>query len=389
MIDHQKKNKRRPGLGIYLNFGLAVVFAGAATYLVNVIHTQEQQQALFEAETKAKILLDRNLATHAYFSHTLKPKVFALTEPVRSDSYFDPSWMSSTHAVREIDKHFKALNDEGYYYKECAINARSPENEADAFEKAFIEELNGDPELKYRSLIRNLDGAFYYVTLRRGEVMEESCLRCHSTPDKAPKHLVGLYGPERSFNRRANEVVSAISIRVPLSDAYAKADRFSRYLSKIFISTLLLLFAVQYVVYRFVILGPITRLKNKALEISENDGLLGEEIPLPITREFGEMASAFNTMSHKLRNQFDHLEEKVEERTRELKAANRELQKALDEIKTLKGIVPICMHCKEIRDDKGYWNQLEKFISDHSEAQFSHSICDKCLEKHYPEYKEE
>lgn len=57
-----------------------------------------------------------------------------------------------------------------------------------------------------------------------------------------------------------------------------------------------------------------------------------------------------------------------------------------EELRVLKGILPICMHCKEIRDDKGYWNQIEKYISEHSEVQFSHSICDKCLEKHHPEF---
>jgi signal transduction histidine kinase len=81
----------------------------------------------------------------------------------------------------------------------------------------------------------------------------------------------------------------------------------------------------------------------------------------------------------------EQLEIKVENRTAELSNANAELQKALDEIKTLSGIIPICMHCKEIRDDKGSWSQLEKYISEHSEAQFSHGICDKCLKKHYPE----
>ncbi|WP_321414417.1 PAS domain S-box protein [uncultured Desulfobacter sp.] len=58
---------------------------------------------------------------------------------------------------------------------------------------------------------------------------------------------------------------------------------------------------------------------------------------------------------------------------------------AEEQIKTLQGIIPICMHCKEIRDDKGYWNKLEKYISEHSDVQFSHSICDECLEKLYPE----
>ena len=63
-----------------------------------------------------------------------------------------------------------------------------------------------------------------------------------------------------------------------------------------------------------------------------------------------------------------------------------ELEEAVNEIKILKGIIPICMHCKEVRDDKGYWSHLEKYISKHSEAQFSHGLCDKCMEEHYPEY---
>ncbi len=62
-----------------------------------------------------------------------------------------------------------------------------------------------------------------------------------------------------------------------------------------------------------------------------------------------------------------------------------ELREANAAIKTLQGIVPICMHCKQIRDDKGYWNQLEAYISTHTEAQFSHSICNGCLEKFYPD----
>jgi hypothetical protein len=60
-----------------------------------------------------------------------------------------------------------------------------------------------------------------------------------------------------------------------------------------------------------------------------------------------------------------------------------ELQKALSEIKTLSGLLPICSSCKKIRDDKGYWNQIELYIRDRSEAEFSHGICPPCAEKLY------
>ncbi|MCX5883617.1 MAG: PAS domain-containing protein, partial [Deltaproteobacteria bacterium] len=56
------------------------------------------------------------------------------------------------------------------------------------------------------------------------------------------------------------------------------------------------------------------------------------------------------------------------------------------EIKTLRGIIPICSACKRVRDDKGYWHQVEAYVRDRSEAEFSHSICPECLKKLYPDF---
>ena len=73
----------------------------------------------------------------------------------------------------------------------------------------------------------------------------------------------------------------------------------------------------------------------------------------------------------------------------ELAHANQKLQEALDNIKVLSGLVPICSHCKKIRDDKGFWNQLETYISKHSDATFSHGICPDCLRELYPDIAEQ
>ena len=85
----------------------------------------------------------------------------------------------------------------------------------------------------------------------------------------------------------------------------------------------------------------------------------------------------------------DQLEIKVAQRTAELSNTNAELQKTLNDITTLKGTIPICMDCKKIRDDEGSWSQLEKYISEHSEAEFSHGICDKCMEIRYPDTEDD
>lgn len=81
------------------------------------------------------------------------------------------------------------------------------------------------------------------------------------------------------------------------------------------------------------------------------------------------------------------LERKIQEQAREKDELIARLQDALENVKRLSGLLPICSSCKKIRDDKGYWNQIERYIAEHSEAEFSHGICPECVRKLYPQYK--
>lgn len=120
------------------------------------------------------------------------------------------------------------------------------------------------------------------------------------------------------------------------------------------------------------------------------------------------VTSRLKEMNAELISHRDHLEELVSVRTLELKAANdrlreelgerkkveeeltaknAKLEEALAKIKVLSGLIPICSSCKKIRDDRGYWNQLERYLEEHSEAEFSHGICPECLKRLYPDLK--
>jgi len=79
----------------------------------------------------------------------------------------------------------------------------------------------------------------------------------------------------------------------------------------------------------------------------------------------------------------DVSERRIAERERE--QLINDLQNALSEVRTLQGFLPICSACKKIRDDKGYWNQIEEYLDKHSELQFSHGICPGCAKKLYPD----
>lgn len=81
-------------------------------------------------------------------------------------------------------------------------------------------------------------------------------------------------------------------------------------------------------------------------------------------------------------------EDALREKEKEQQKLISELQEALAEIKTLEGLIPICASCKKIKDDEGYWNQLEAYISKHTDAVFSHGLCPECAEKFRAEIKE-
>ena len=80
------------------------------------------------------------------------------------------------------------------------------------------------------------------------------------------------------------------------------------------------------------------------------------------------------------------LERKIQQQYREKDELIARLQEALDNVKKLSGLIPICSNCKKIRNDEGYWKQIEGYISEHSEARFSHGICPDCAKKIYSEF---
>lgn len=87
-----------------------------------------------------------------------------------------------------------------------------------------------------------------------------------------------------------------------------------------------------------------------------------------------------------LNNEMLNMTRELSNLTRELHKKNAQLQDALDHVKTLQGILPICSHCHKIRNDEQVWDQLEIYLSDHTDVQLSHGICPDCLKKHYPDF---
>ncbi|MBU0992503.1 MAG: methyl-accepting chemotaxis protein [Proteobacteria bacterium] len=131
---------------------------------------------------------------------------------------------------------------------------------------------------------------------------------------------------------------------------------------------------------------PFMQLQNAFDKIA--GGQLNITLNNAANDETRTLTDSFNAMAIELKNYAAQLEDRNQKLKMEIEARKQtqaDLEKAFNELKILRGLLPICSHCKEIRDDKGVWNKLEAYIGQHSEAEFTHSICPKCLDRLYPE----
>ena len=143
-------------------------------------------------------------------------------------------------------------------------------------------------------------------------------------------------------------------------------------------------------------------------KLGHSDGLLILKKPFDAVEAF-QLAHALTEkwwLHQQSRRKMEELETRVAERTAELAITNeslraentarrqteaerdrliQDLQKSLANVKSLSGLLPICAGCKKIRDDKGYWSQVESYVQMHSEATFTHGLCPDCIKKYYPE----
>ena len=128
--------------------------------------------------------------------------------------------------------------------------------------------------------------------------------------------------------------------------------------------------------------------------VAQCEAIASGSFPPKLTRQTGDeldqLAAAFNQMALSLSQARDNLsqaneelEDRVKLRTRDLEKANDDLQTALANVKQLHGLLPMCAWCRKMRDDRGYWTELERYVEAHADVKFSHGICPDCYKKFF------
>ncbi len=160
------------------------------------------------------------------------------------------------------------------------------------------------------------------------------------------------------------------------------AERFVPFALLLLAALVVLSAALVFTLNRFV-LDRVTR-----LDLSMRGFARGAQPVLPASGfrdEMGRLEEGFQQMASAVQQHTAELEGRVADRTRDLADRNEKLERALAEIRTLSGLLPTCMYCKKIRDQDGRWSTMEAYISQRTEARFSHGICPDCLHRPYEE----
>ncbi|MCK5311098.1 MAG: hypothetical protein KAJ62_03260, partial [Desulfobacteraceae bacterium] len=145
----------------------------------------------------------------------------------------------------------------------------------------------------------------------------------------------------------------------------------------IFVSGLIILIAIF--VLKKNLLNPLLLLKEKCRNVLDKEASLDFLVLSRKKDEIGELASSFIEMESQLKES----RQKESEIARERENSIVDLKAALSQVKQLKGMLPICANCKKIRDDSGYWQQVEKYVEKNTDAIFSHGMCPECSDKLY------
>lgn len=286
---------RKIKLGTKFNLLLLVLFLTGVIVSGVTLSQVLQQRAEDEVAAKALVLMETMTAVRGYTSTHINPLLQARLE-------VEPEFIPETVPAYSATEVFENLrqNDQyrDFFYKEAALNPTNLRDKADQFETQLVDRFREESNLKELSGFRDLPSGKIFYIARPLAVSQESCLRCHSTPDAAPKSQLTTYGRDNGFGWKLNEVVAAQTISVPAEEVFANAQRSLSLVMLILIAIFsLVILGINFLLRRTVI-EPIRRMSRLAHQVSI--GKESSDFERTSNDEIGVLADAFNRMKASL-----------------------------------------------------------------------------------------
>jgi HAMP domain-containing protein len=289
-------------IGAKFNLLLILVFIisilGSGVALSSVLQGRAQN----EVASQAQILIQMVNAVRDYTQNRINP----LLEP-RIDT--NPTFMPEvvpTFSSKEVFENFrKKAEYKNFFHKDATLNPTNLADKADNFEAELVERFRKESNTLEITGFRNLpEGEVFYIA-QPLKITQEKCLRCHSTPDQAPKTQLATYGSENGFGWQLNQIVSAQIISIPSEDIFANAKRTWILIMGLLITIFaIIIFLINFLIKKAVI-QRIRRIERIAQKVSTGD--MSADFEEMSNDEIGGLAEAFNRMKASLKIAMDML----------------------------------------------------------------------------------
>ena len=282
-------------IGTKVNLILIIVFISGILISGIALSKVLEQKAQHEISSNAEHLMRMVNSVRKYTNTQVQP----ILEPkLEEEEGFIPQTIP-TYSVREVFEIFRSDNKySNFLYKDATLNPINLRDKADEFEANIVRKFQQNLNLQIVNGFRKVYGTNLFYIARPFKVEEASCLRCHSTPEKAPKSQIAAYGKNNGFGWELNEIVATQIIYVPAEEIFNNVRR-----------SFTLFIGVLFIIFTFIAIVINIFLKKIVLRRIKNIAKVAEQVSIGDMKvtfdkqekdEIGSLAEAFNRMKYSL-----------------------------------------------------------------------------------------
>jgi methyl-accepting chemotaxis protein len=244
-----------------------------------------------------------------------------LTPSLETQSDFIPEAIPS-FAAREIFENLRKNKEyKNYFYKDATLNPTNLRDKADQFETDIIEQFRTNPELKTISGFRSLLEDKLFYSARPFAISQQSCLRCHSSPEIAPKSHIETYGTENGFGWKLDEIIGSQIIYIPASQVFENARHTFSLVIVIFIAIFTAVILLINFLLKKNVIQPIKPMARLAQKLGNDTADADEDQEIELNKltaiakrsdELGQLGRVFQRMAHEVRDREQRLRQQVQ-----------------------------------------------------------------------------
>ncbi len=282
-------------IGTKVNIILTLVFIGGILISGTAFSSVLQQKAENEVTSKALVIMQFANSVRTYTNDHVQP---LLLPKVETEEQFIPESIPS-FSVREV---FEILRQNPEYsnflYKDATLNPTNIRDKTDAFETDIVNKFRQNTELKTLPGYRNISGEKLFYSARPFKIEKQTCLRCHTTPELAPKSQIVTYGKENGFGWNLNQIIGAQIVYIPAEDIFKSSHQ-----------SLILVLGVLILIFAAIAIAMNYLLKRTVLQRIKQISIVAEQVSVgDMNADFGKqskdeigvLAEAFNRMKYSL-----------------------------------------------------------------------------------------